>query len=107
MSKYLTASSGFRGIRADLAARRPWYVSDWTDGHNAKTTASVFFMFFTSVAPAITFAALLEKTTDEIGVVEVCLSSSLSGLIYSVFSGQPLVILGVTGAPLRLFARPL
>ncbi|KAH8050901.1 inorganic anion exchanger [Aureococcus anophagefferens] len=54
-------------------------------------------MFFTSIAPAITFAELLATTTEKIGVVEVCLSSCLSGMVFSVFAGQPLVIVGVTG----------
>ena len=63
-----------RGIQADVRRRRPWYVSDWTDGWNAKTTASLFYMFFTSIAPAITFADLLDSATKgKIGVVEVCL----------------------------------
>ncbi|KAH8052825.1 inorganic anion exchanger [Aureococcus anophagefferens] len=69
--------------------RAPHYVSDWTEGHNAKTTASIFFMFFTSIAPAITFAELLDRSTGKIGVVEVCLSSCLSGCIFSIFGGQP------------------
>ena len=87
-----------RGIKADVRRRRPWYVSDWTDGWNAKTTASLFYMFFTSIAPAITFADLLDSATKgKIGVVEVCLSSCVSGVIFSVFAGQPLVIVGVTG----------
>ena len=90
-------ASGFRGIVKDLKRRAPKYVSDWTEGHNAKTTASIFFMFFTSIAPAITFAELLATTTEKIGVVEVCLSSCLSGMVFSVFAGQPLVIVGVTG----------
>ena len=32
-------ASGFRGIVKDLKRRAPKYVSDWTEGHNAKTTA--------------------------------------------------------------------
>ena len=39
----------------------------------------------------MTFAGLLDSETDEgIGVVEVLLSSALSGIIFSVFAGQPL-----------------
>jgi len=91
-------SANGRGIKADLRRRRPWYVSDWTDGWNAKTTASIFYMFFTSIAPAITFAELLDSETEgKIGVVEVCLSSCISGAIFSIFAGQPLCIVGVTG----------
>ena len=72
-----------RGIKADVRRRRPWYASDWTDGWNAKTTASLFYMFFTSIAPAITFADLLDSATKgKIGVVEVCLSSCVSGVIF-------------------------
>uniref|UniRef100_A0A6S8BLF9 Bicarbonate transporter-like transmembrane domain-containing protein n=1 Tax=Aureoumbra lagunensis TaxID=44058 RepID=A0A6S8BLF9_9STRA len=92
-----TRSSHFRGIKRDLIRRRVYYISDWLEGWNAKTLASTFFMFFTSIAPAVTFAELLEGETDSIGVVEVCLSSALSGMIFSIFAGQPLVILGVTG----------
>ncbi|KAJ8611487.1 hypothetical protein CTAYLR_005161 [Chrysophaeum taylorii] len=87
----------FEGIRRDFERRRAWYASDWVEGWNSKTTASVFFMFFTSIGPALTFAELLEESTDAIGVVEVCVSSALSGMIFSVFAGQPLCILGVTG----------
>lgn len=97
VTKSLTAGN-FRGIRADFERRRPWYFwSDFTEGWNAKTTAAIFYMFFTSIAPAITFAELLEDETDSIGVVEVCLSSALSGMIFSLFAGQPLCIVGVTG----------
>mmetsp|Transcript_2764 Transcript_2764/g.8711 ORF Transcript_2764/g.8711 Transcript_2764/m.8711 type:complete len:547 (-) Transcript_2764:241-1881(-) len=92
------AAANFRGIAADFRRRRPWYWSDFTEGlGNAKTTASIVYMFFTSIAPAITFAELLEDETEAIGVVEVCLSSCLSGMIFSLFAGQPLCIVGVTG----------
>ena len=90
-------AKNFKGILRDLKRRAPKYASDWTDGHNAKTTASIFYMFFTSIAPAITFAELLDRQTGKIGVVEVCLSSCLSGILFSIFSGQPLCIVGVTG----------
>ncbi len=74
-----------RGIKADVRRRRPWYASDWTDGWNAKTTASLFYMFFTSIAPAITFADLLDSATKgKIGVVEVCLSSCVSGVMGTI-----------------------
>jgi hypothetical protein len=88
----------FRGITDDYNRRAPHYYSDWTEGLNLKLVAAIFFMFFTSIGPAITFAVLLQDNTEkEIGVVEVLLSSALSGGIFSIFAGQPLVIVGVTG----------
>ena len=90
-------SSWGRGMLRDIKRRAPFYIDDWTSGHNAKTTASIFYMFFTSIAPAITFAEVLDRETGKIGVVEVCLSSCLSGVIFSVFGGQPMCIVGVTG----------
>ena len=87
----------FRGIVDDFNRRIPHYVSDWLDGWNLKLLAAVFFIFFTSIGPAVTFAVLLQKETKSIGVIEVLLSSALSGIIFSIFAGQPLVIVGVTG----------
>ena len=86
-----------RGIIDDFNRRKPHYMSDWTDGWNLKVLAAIFFIFFTSVGPAITFAELLQSETGQIGVVEVLLSSAISGAIFAIFAGQPLVILGVTG----------
>ena len=60
----------FREMRNDLVRRRPHYISDWTDTLYAKTLSASFFMFFTSIAPAITFAAVLDKNTREDGVAQ-------------------------------------
>mmetsp|Transcript_16326 Transcript_16326/g.33115 ORF Transcript_16326/g.33115 Transcript_16326/m.33115 type:complete len:576 (-) Transcript_16326:245-1972(-) len=101
-------SKGFcGGIIEDLKRRAPWYLDDWTDIFYAKVLASIFFMFFTSLAPAITFSVLLEDNTDEdgsiqIGAVEVILSTAVTGSIFAIFAGQPLCIVGVTG-PVSIF----
>ena len=88
----------FRGIKEDINRRLPYYFgADWTDGWNLKVLAAIFFIFFTSIGPAITFSELLQNETKVIGVVEVLLSSAVSGGIFSIFAGQPLVIVGVTG----------
>ena len=52
----------------DLRRRRPHYLSDWTDGFHRKVLSSSLFMFFTSIGPAITFAALLNLNTEVDGV---------------------------------------
>jgi len=87
----------FKGMQIDLKRRAPHYWNDWVEGWNLKTTAAILFIFFTSIGPAVTFAELLLTETEVIGVVEVLLSTAISGAIFSIIGGQPLVILGVTG----------
>eukprot|EP00965_Chrysotila_dentata_P201858 6180793-Pleurochrysis_carterae.AAC.1 len=94
-------------MRRDLQRRRPFYWSDWKDGYHRKVLSATFFMFFTSIAPAITFAAVLDSDTrvndqPQLGPVEVLLSTSITGTIFAIFSGQPLCIVGVTG-PVTIF----
>jgi len=91
----------------DLRRRKPHYLSDWTDGFHRKVLSSSLFMFFTSIGPAITFAALLNTNTEvegvaQIGPVEVLLSTAITGSIFAIFGGQPLCIVGVTG-PVTIF----
>jgi hypothetical protein len=63
-------SSPLVGMTDDLKARLPLYWSDYHDMFNLKVLASVMFMFFTSIGPAITFASLLQdKTSNELGAV--------------------------------------
>jgi hypothetical protein len=83
----------------DLKNRIPFYLDDWTHNVlNLKVLASVLFMFFTSIGPAVTFASLLSNQTDKnVGTTEVLMSSAVTGILWSLFSGQPIVILGVTG----------
>jgi hypothetical protein len=56
------------------------------------------FILLTSIAPAITFGLYLSQSTNnELGAIEVLLSMSIVGILFSLFAGQPLVIVGVTG----------
>jgi hypothetical protein len=87
----------------DLKRRIPKYPSDIYDGIHPKIIFSTIFMFFTSIGPALAFGFLLDtKTNHAIGVVEVLFSTSLCGLVYAFISGQPMVIVGVTG-PISIF----
>lgn len=93
----------FGGILADLGRRLPHYRSDFTDGLNSKTFASVFFLFFACLAPAVAFGGLLSVLTDgSIGAVEMIVATALCGVVYALTSGQPLTILGSTG-PVIIF----
>ena len=53
----------FKDMKDDLVRRLPHYCSDWTSGFNPKVLASSLFMYFTSIAPAITFAAVMDAST--------------------------------------------
>ncbi|KAL6064778.1 Anion transporter [Balamuthia mandrillaris] len=93
-----------RGIRQDLARRLPYYLDDWREGFHLRVPAAVLFMFFTSLAPAVTFGVYLQDNTDQhLGVVEVLLSTAICGILFSLAGGQPLIVVGVTG-PVSIFA---
>jgi len=97
----------FRDIREDLKRRLPHYVSDWVDGFHPITLSASLFMFFTSFFPALIFGEqLMAKTGGLIGVPEVPLATGLTGCVWSLFSGQPLVIVGVTG-PVTIFTTAI
>ncbi|KAL9128530.1 MAG: hypothetical protein Q9217_002795, partial [Psora testacea] len=89
--------SPFRLLRQDLRNLRYHYVSDWTI-FNQLVVASAIYVFFTNLLPGITFANDLYVLTGKSwGTVEVVFSTGLCGVIFSLFSIQPLTILGVTG----------
>ena len=54
-----------------------------------------------------TFLGVLGETTgNRIGITETIITSSFAGILYSLFAGCPLIILGVTG-PSLLFDQAL
>lgn len=93
----------FGGVIQDIRRRWPWYASDFQDGLHVKSVASTLFLFFACLAPAVTFGGIMAELTDNhIGAVEMILASAVCGVIYALFAGQPLIILGGTG-PLLIF----
>ncbi|KAH6675032.1 HCO3 transporter family-domain-containing protein [Halenospora varia] len=100
-SKELFQSEGklrpFRLLKQDISNMRKRYVSDWTL-FNQLVFASAVYVFFTNILPGITFASDLYVLTGMTwGTIEVVFSTGLCGTIFSLFSIQPLTILGVTG----------
>jgi len=92
------------GIYRDVRRRLPWYLSDLIDGIHPKVIASIVFMFFTSIAPALSFGSLLStKTNFELGVTEVLFATAVCGMGFAITAGQPMVIVGVTG-PVVIFS---
>ncbi|RWS31538.1 sodium bicarbonate cotransporter 3-like isoform X9 [Leptotrombidium deliense] len=82
---------------------KPWYFSDFKDALALQSVASIFFLYFACLAPIITFGGLLGQATGKnIATMESLLSGAICGIVYGLFSGQPLTILGSTG-PVLVF----
>lgn len=93
----------FGAFFEDIKRRIPLYSSDFRDGFNSKSLASTIFMFFACIAPAIAFGGLLSVMTEgAIGAVEMLVATAICGIVYALFAGQPLTILGSTG-PVIIF----
>ena len=93
------------GLRADIKRRAPFYLDDWIEplrpANLGQSMASCIFLFFACLSPAVTFGMLFQDGTDnQLGVIEMLLSSGISGVFYSLFAGQPICILGATGPEL-------
>ena len=99
------AESFGKGLARDIKNKLPHYPSDFTDSFNAKTLASTFFLFFACLAPAIAFGSLLAIATGgAMGTVEAVGATAIGGVIYALFSAQPITIIGITG-PLLAFLK--
>lgn len=93
----------FGGLVSDIKHRYPWYLSDLRDGIDAQCVATAIFIYFAALSGAITFGGLIgDKTHNLIGVSETLVSTCATGIVFSLLSGQPLIIIGVTG-PVLLF----
>ena len=61
--------------------------------------ASIFFLFFAALAPAVAFGAVLTSATaGMLGATEVILATAIGGVLYAVLCGQPMSILASTGS---------
>ncbi|TPP56279.1 Anion exchange protein [Fasciola gigantica] len=93
----------FGGLVADIKRRAPHYLSDFTDALHVQCCASFIFLYFACLTPIITFGGLLAQATGGyLGTIESILSGAVVGILYSLFSGQPLTIMGSTG-PVLIF----
>ena len=61
----------------------------------------MLFLYFACLAPAVSFGTIASEITNgSIGVVEFLLGSGIAGMLYSIFSGQPMAFLAPTGLTL-------
>ncbi|XP_037649613.1 sodium-driven chloride bicarbonate exchanger-like isoform X3 [Sebastes umbrosus] len=97
----------FGGLIMDIKRKLPFYWSDIRDSFSLQCLASVLFLYCACMSPVITFGGLLgEATKGNISAIESLFGASLTGVAYSLFSGQPLTILGSTG-PVLVFEKIL
>jgi hypothetical protein len=101
-TKQYSISSFGSGIWNDVKMRYNFesYSTDWTDAAKncSKVISTVFYTFFSVLCPAITFAVFMDaQTNGNISAIEVLLSSCGGSIFMSIFAGQPLTIVGVTG----------
>ncbi|XP_037119288.1 sodium bicarbonate cotransporter 3-like isoform X1 [Syngnathus acus] len=97
----------FGGLILDIKRKAPFYWSDIRDSFSLQCLASVLFLYCACMSPVITFGGLLgEATKGNISAIESLFGASLTGVAYSLFSGQPLTILGSTG-PVLVFEKIL
>jgi mannitol/fructose-specific phosphotransferase system IIA component (Ntr-type) len=95
------------GIMDDIRRRLPFYVDDFKKGLSLQGLAATVFLFFACLTAAVTFGSVMSvETAGAIGPVEMLLATAVCGVIYALFSGQPLIILGGTG-PLLVFTAIL
>nr|XP_054398050.1 solute carrier family 4 member 11 isoform X3 [Pongo abelii] len=70
-----------------------------------KYITTTLFLYFACLLPSIAFGSLNDENTDgAIDVQKTIAGQSIGGLLYALFSGQPLVIL-LTTAPLALYIQ--
>ncbi|KAM6968124.1 sodium bicarbonate cotransporter 3-like [Aplochiton taeniatus] len=97
----------FGGLVGDVRRKAPFVLSDLKDGLSLQCLASVLFLYCACMSPVITFGGLLgEVTKGNISAIESLFGASLTGVAFSMFSGQPLIILGSTG-PVLVFEKIL
>merc|ERR1719244_1664059 len=98
----------FGGLIDDIKYRHfKSYLSDFKDGLNAQVIAATIFIYFAALSGAIAFGGIMaSKTGNLIGISETMILSSVCGIIFGLFAGCPLIIIGTTG-PVLLYDEAL
>ncbi|KAF1389572.1 hypothetical protein PFLUV_G00074800 [Perca fluviatilis] len=95
------------GLLLDIKRKKPFFVSDFTDGFHIQALSATLFIYLGTVTNAITFGGLLGDATENMqGVLESFLGTAITGAIFCLLAGQPLTILSSTG-PVLVFERLL
>lgn len=95
------------GLIQDIKQRTKFYLSDFRDGFNMQCLLTSIFLYFSVFAPNVAFGSILHKKTDGwLGVSEVISATCLCGVLFGLFAGQPLIIIGATG-PVLVFEQTI
>ena len=95
----------FGGLVSDIKRKYPHYKSDFVDAFKDafKCLVAFIFVYFAAFAPCVTYGGLLSKKTGKwIGLSESIVATAIGGIVFGFCSGQPLMIVGVTG-PVLIF----
>ena len=97
----------FGGLYQDVKRRGKFYISDFRDGFNLHTLFASLFLYFAFFATNVAFGGLLEdKTGGQLGVTEVIFAASACSILFALFAGQPVMIIGATG-PILVFEQSI
>ncbi|KAI6184793.1 hypothetical protein M3Y97_00634400 [Aphelenchoides bicaudatus] len=99
-----------RGLISDFNRRKRHYLSDYLDGLRGHRTiqklfSTIIFLYFACLLPAIAFGVLNDDNTNGfINVRKVVFAQAVGGIFFSVFGGQPMIIL-LTTVPLAIYIK--
>ena len=102
--------SVLRGLRHDLKNVLKFYKSDYVDifkdrKSQFKALSTTIFLYFTCILPTIAFGSVNDKNTGGlIDAQKALIGQFLGGILFALFSGQPLTIVATT-APLCLYTK--
>lgn len=96
-----------------MRERRKVYASDFSDGYTVNTILKTcgewdlitdrLVIFTSQLAPALIFGVLLGKYSHHnMGTVETLIGSAVSYILWALFGGQPMILMGLTG-PIAIF----
>ncbi|KIH66050.1 hypothetical protein ANCDUO_03626 [Ancylostoma duodenale] len=121
----------FRGLTEEFKRRLAVYPSDFTDGVTGHRTtqklfSTVVFLYFACLLPAIAFGVLNDDNTNgqiselpcknpekkkensfkysHADVRKVIIAQAIGGIFFSLFGGQPMIIL-LTTVPLAIYIK--
>ncbi|XP_051525672.1 electrogenic sodium bicarbonate cotransporter 1-like isoform X1 [Myxocyprinus asiaticus] len=95
------------GLVLDVKRKIPFFFSDFYDALHIQSLSAILFIYLGTVTNAITFGGLLGDATENMqGVLESFLGTAVTGAVFCLLAGQPLIILSSTG-PVLVFERLL
>ncbi|NP_001030156.1 solute carrier family 4 member 4a [Danio rerio] len=95
------------GLILDVKRKVPFFFSDFYDSLHIQSLSAILFIYLGTVTNAITFGGLLGDATENMqGVPESFLGTVVTGAVFCLLAGQPLIILSSTG-PVLVFERLL